>query len=106
MIPILASGLLRITWLRHPQNIGRELINRFLSVLHRGRSDFSQSFRRLAAIEANRDDGPWVRPDHYGKLNGVLRYSRGDSQNGFSLTGMGYWAHWDSTDQVANRARG
>ena len=32
----------------------------------------------LGAIEANRDDGPWVRPDHYGKLNGVLRYSRGD----------------------------
>jgi len=58
----------------------------------------------LGAIEANRDDGPWVRPDHYGKLNGVLRYSRGDNQNGFSLTGMGYWADWNSTDQVANRA--
>jgi hypothetical protein len=58
----------------------------------------------LGAIEVNRDDGPWVRPEEYQKVNGVLRYSRGDRQNGFSLTGMGYWADWDSTDQVANRA--
>ena len=34
----------------------------------------------------------------------VLRYSRGTAQNGFSLTGMGYWADWNSTDQVPQRA--
>jgi len=34
----------------------------------------------------------------------VLRYSQGDNRNGFSVTGMGYWADWDSTDQVAERA--
>ena len=50
------------------------------------------------------NDGPWVRPDDYQKLNGVLRFSRGDNRNGFSVTGMGYWADWDSTDQVADRA--
>ena len=58
----------------------------------------------LGALEVSQDDGPWVRPDGYQKLNGVLRYSRGDNRNGFSLTGMGYWADWDSTDQVARRA--
>ncbi len=58
----------------------------------------------LGAIEANLNDGPWVRPDDYQKLNGVLRFSRGDNRNGFSVTGMGYWADWDSTDQVAERA--
>ena len=58
----------------------------------------------LAAIELNHNDGPWVRPDDYQKVNGVLRYSRGDSGNGFSITGMGYWADWDSTDQVPERA--
>ena len=58
----------------------------------------------LGAIELNRDDGPWVRPDGYRKLNGVLRYSRGDNRNGLSVTGMGYWADWSSTDQVAGRA--
>ena len=58
----------------------------------------------LGAIELNHNDGPWVEPDDYQKVNGVLRYSRGDNRNGFSVTGMGYWADWDSTDQVAQRA--
>ena len=52
----------------------------------------------------NHNDGPWVRPDDYRKLNGILRYSRGDNRNGFSVAGMGYRADWDSTDQVAERA--
>ena len=58
----------------------------------------------LGALEVNHNEGPWVRPDDYRKVNGVLRYSRGDNRNGFSLTGMGYWADWDSTDQVPERA--
>ena len=58
----------------------------------------------LGAIELGHNDGPWVQPDDYQKFNGVLRYSRGDNRNGFSLTGMGYWADWDSTDQVPERA--
>ena len=58
----------------------------------------------LGALEVNRNDGPWLREDRYEKLNGVLRYSRGDQRNGFSVTGIGYWADWNSTDQVAQRA--
>jgi hypothetical protein len=58
----------------------------------------------LGAIELSHDDGPWVRPDNYQKVNTVLRYSRGDNHNGLSISGMGYWAGWDSTDQVAQRA--
>ena len=58
----------------------------------------------LAAVELNHSDGPWDRPDDYRKVNGVMRYSQGTAQNGFSLTGMGYWADWDSTDQVPVRA--
>ena len=58
----------------------------------------------LAALEVNHNDGPWVRPDDYEKVNGVVRFSRGDNRNGFSVTGMGYWADWDSTDQVPERA--
>ncbi len=58
----------------------------------------------LGALEVNHNDGPWVQPDDYRKVNGVLRYSRGDNRNGFSLTGMGYWADWNSTDQVPERA--
>jgi hypothetical protein len=58
----------------------------------------------LAAVEVNHNDGPWERPDNYQKFNTVLRYSAGDNQNGFTVTGMGYWADWDSTDQVPVRA--
>ena len=58
----------------------------------------------LGAVEVNHNDGPWVQPDDYQKFNGVLRFSRGDNRNGYSLTGMGYWADWDSTDQVPERA--
>jgi hypothetical protein len=58
----------------------------------------------LAAVELGANDGPWVRPDHFRKLNGVLRYSQGTAQSGFSLTGMFYDATWNSTDQVPERA--
>jgi hypothetical protein len=57
-----------------------------------------------AALEVAHNDGPWVRPDDYQKINGVLRYSQGDAVNGFSLTAMGYHGRWNSTDQVADRA--
>ena len=58
----------------------------------------------LAALEVNRMDGPWERPDDYERINGVVRYSRGDNRNGFSITGMSYQADWSSTDQVPQRA--
>ena len=58
----------------------------------------------VAALEASHNDGPWQHPDAFHKLNAVLRYSRGDSINGFSLTALGYRGTWNSTDQVPLRA--
>jgi hypothetical protein len=58
----------------------------------------------LGAFEVNHNDGPWVRPDDYRKWNGVVRYSQGDNRNGLSVIWMGYWAEWDATDQVPQRA--
>jgi outer membrane receptor protein involved in Fe transport len=58
----------------------------------------------LAAFEANNNDGPWENPDEYRKINGLVRYSRGDMTNGFAITGMGYRAKWNSTDQIPQRA--
>ncbi len=57
----------------------------------------------VAALELAHNDGPWVTPDDYRKVNGVMRYSQGDAVNGFSITGMGYHGDWNSTDQVAQR---
>jgi hypothetical protein len=58
----------------------------------------------LYAIEALHNDGPFVQPDDYGKVNGVLRYSQGDRANGFNVTGMAYRSSWNSTDQIPLRA--
>ncbi|MDB5745628.1 MAG: TonB-dependent receptor, partial [Massilia sp.] len=58
----------------------------------------------LYALEGMRNDGPWTRPDDYRKVNGVLRYSRGYANNGWSVTAMAYRGRWNATDQIPLRA--
>jgi outer membrane receptor for Fe3+-dicitrate len=58
----------------------------------------------LYAGELGAYDGPWTVPGDLKKENTVLRYSEGTASNGFSLTGMAYNNHWNSTDQIAERA--
>ena len=58
----------------------------------------------LFAGEANTYNGPWDNPDSLRKLNGVMRYSQGTAEDGFSLTGMAYANKWNSTDQIPSRA--
>ena len=60
--------------------------------------------RLLYAIEGMNNDGPFVNPDQFRKINGVLRYSRGDEGNGFNVTAMAYKAQWNATDQIPQRA--
>src|SRR5262245_8924941 len=60
--------------------------------------------RLLTALEVQQNDGPWVNPDNYRKVNAVVRYSRGDTVNGLSVTGMAYRGKWKATDQVPQRA--
>jgi hypothetical protein len=58
----------------------------------------------LGALEAATDDGPFTRPDDYEKVNGLLRYRRGDASRGYTLTFMGYDGSWRSSDQIPLRA--
>ncbi len=58
----------------------------------------------LAAFEASTNDGPWTVPDAYHTFSGVLRYTQGDSVNGFSLTAMGYHGKWNATEASPARA--
>ncbi|MCY4637509.1 MAG: TonB-dependent receptor [Acidobacteria bacterium] len=58
----------------------------------------------LLALETSTNDGPWELPDDMRKVNAVVRYSQGDLTNGFSITGMGYNADWNATDQIPLRA--
>ena len=60
--------------------------------------------RMLAAFETSTNAGPWSVPDSYRKLNGVLRYTRGNNVNGFSLTGMAYHGSWNATEASPQRA--
>jgi outer membrane cobalamin receptor len=44
----------------------------------------------LYALDAEHNDGPWDHPNNYKRINGLLRYSSGDSRNGWSLTGSAH----------------
>ncbi|HEY3791054.1 MAG TPA: TonB-dependent receptor plug domain-containing protein, partial [Bradyrhizobium sp.] len=57
----------------------------------------------LGALEVGAYNGPWANPDDMQKLNGLLRYTQGTAQDGFSITGMAYSNRWNSTDQVPQR---
>ncbi len=51
--------------------------------------------------EAYHDGGPWVHPDNYYKFNGLLTYSQGGEDKGFSITVRGYaGTRWNSSDQL------
>lgn len=56
-----------------------------------------------AALEAQRYDGPWARPEDLKKLNGVFRYVKDAAGGRFSLLATTYDASWDSTDQIPER---
>jgi len=58
----------------------------------------------LYGFELFHNDGPWVNPEDYRKLNGVLRFSQGTNADGYTLSLMGYTGKWNATDQIPQRA--
>jgi hypothetical protein len=58
----------------------------------------------LAAAELQHYDGPFLTPDDARKENLVLRYSAGDQQRGYSVTGMFYHQLWTNTTDIPMRA--
>jgi len=69
-----------------------------------GLSPRIRSGNLLGGLELIGNDGPWVNPDEYRKVNGIVRYSRGTPEHGFSVTAMGYHGTWNATDQIPQRA--
>ena len=45
-----------------------------------------------------------MRPDDFHKGNGVLRYTEGTADNGWSTTAMAYASRWNATNQIPERA--
>jgi hypothetical protein len=58
----------------------------------------------LYAIEAQHSDGAWQVPENYRRINGLLRYSEGNEQAGFSISAQAYDGAWYGTDQIPQRA--
>ena len=58
----------------------------------------------LYGFELFHNDGPWINPEDYRKLNGVLRFSEGTNADGYTLSLMGYSGKWNATDQIPQRA--
>lgn len=57
----------------------------------------------LGGGEFSTYDGPWLIPNNARKINAVLRWSRGEENDGMSITGMAYANRWNSTDQIPLR---
>jgi hypothetical protein len=58
----------------------------------------------LGGGEVSIYNGPWLTPMKQRKISGVLRWSRGEENNGMSITGMAYANRWYSSDQIPLRA--
>lgn len=58
----------------------------------------------IYGLEIFKNDGPWLVPEDYQKINGVLSFTEGTRTNGYSITGMFYKSSWISTDQIPLRA--
>ena len=58
----------------------------------------------LGALELQHYDGPWTTPGDQRKASGVLRYSSGNAQQGFTLTAMFYHDTWNAQTDQPERA--
>jgi outer membrane receptor protein involved in Fe transport len=90
---------------RLPANIAEATVggNGYRRGLVAGNADAAEG-RVIYALEGASNDGPWLNPERFRRTNGVLRYSRGDADDRFSLTAMAYSARWNASDQVPERA--
>ena len=51
--------------------------------------------------EVYHDNGPWTtHEDNFYKYNGLVTYSQGGEDNGFSITARAYRGTWHSSDQI------
>lgn len=58
----------------------------------------------LLAIDGTFSNGPWLLDEKLEKYNGLIKFSTGSPDDGFSVQLNGYHARWDSTDQIPERA--
>jgi len=69
-----------------------------------GTRELGADDRVMAAGEFVTLDGPWDHPDKLRKTNLALRYSHGQAEEGYSLTGLYYRGRWNATTDQPERA--
>ncbi len=55
-------------------------------------------------LEHGRTDGPWDLAEDLRRTNALVKYSRGERRDGWSVTASAYDGDWTSTDQIPERA--
>ena len=65
---------------------------------HLGESDV------LAGLETRFQDGPWDNPEKLNQYNGLLKYTQGGADVGFSVIATAYSNRWNASDQIPRRA--
>jgi outer membrane receptor protein involved in Fe transport len=68
-----------------------------------GSTTLSGDRHLLAALELQRNDGPWTVPEGLHKTNAVLTLSGGTAAEGWQASAMHHAARWTATDQVPQR---
>jgi outer membrane receptor protein involved in Fe transport len=58
----------------------------------------------LWGLDYSVTDGPWDLEEDLRRVNALLKYSRGERDDGFGLTASAYDGQWNSTDQIPERA--
>lgn len=78
--------------------------NGYRRLLAMGGADMAGG-RLSAALEGQEYDGPWSDiEEDVDKVNGLLRYFRGDADDNWYVTAMAYDNSWNSADQIPERA--
>src|SRR5438445_2437368 len=95
--------------IRYAESLPRHLVELTGGSFLYGRALFAGSpelgeGKLLYGLELFHNDGPWVHPDDYRRLNGVLRYTHASSDAKWGVTAMGYYGIWNATDQIPQRA--
>jgi TonB family protein len=67
--------------------------------------DFGERWRMAVAVEAFHDNGPFIHPDDFGRLNGYAKLTRVlDERSELSLSLMAYGGSWNMSGVLPARA--
>ncbi|HTU67860.1 MAG TPA: TonB-dependent receptor [Steroidobacteraceae bacterium] len=58
----------------------------------------------LFGLDYSRTDGPWDLAEDLRRVNALVKYSHGERDDGYAITGSAYDGRWNSTDQIPERA--